>query len=327
MRPATHQRFVDKAEAAMVAAVEIYNKPCFPYREEVFSILALNAWELLLKAAVLKANNNDLRSIRVYEPKKLKSGRPSKKLYLKKNRTGNYQTIGLGVCLNKLSSGKSKIAPEIKTNLLALVAIRDNSVHYVTPSSVLACQIQEIASGCAHNFLLIAKEWFSRDLTASLSLVLPLSFAASGVSEAVVVSPDESRIIKHLAALVSAEVKQPTDFAVALRLTLKMERSSAPSATKVQISKDEDALKVTLSEEDIREKYPWDYDRLCRHLRTRYSNFLANNRFHKLRKPLQTDERYCKPRLLDPSNPNGTKKDFYSPNIVAEFDKHYTVKK
>lgn len=326
MRPATHQRFVDKAEAAMVAAVEIYNKPCFPYREEVFSILALNAWELLLKAAVLKANNNDIRSIRVYEPKKLKSGRPSKKLYLKKNRTGNYQTISLGVCLNELSSGKSKIAPEIKTNLHALVAIRDNSVHYVTPSSVLASQIQEIASGCVHNFLLIAKEWFSRDLTNSLSLVLPLSFAAGSVSEAIVVSPDENRIIKHLSALVSAEVKQPTDFAVALRLSLKMERSST-SSTKVQISKDQDALKVTLSEEDIREKYPWDYDRLCKHLRTRYSDFLANNHFHKLRKPLQTDERFCKPRLLDPGNPNGTRKDFYNPNIVAEFDKHYALKK
>lgn len=326
MRPATHQRFVDKAEAAMIAAVEIYNKPCFPYREEVFSILALNAWELLLKAAVLKAHNNDIRSIRVYEPRKLKSGRPSKKLYLKKNRTGNYQTIGLGACLNELNSGKKKIAPEIKTNLLALVAIRDNSVHYVTPSSVLASQIQEIASGCVHNFLLIAKDWFSRDLTNSLSLVLPLSFAASGVSEAIVVSPDESRIIKHLGALVSAEVKQPTDFAVALRLSLRMERSSAPSATKVQISKDQDALKVTLREEDIREKYPWDYDRLCKSLRTRYSNFLANNHFHKLRKPLENDERYCKPRLLDPSNPNGTKKHFYNPNIVGEFDKHYAVK-
>ena len=60
MRPATHQRFVDKAEAAMTAAIEIYNKPCFPYREEVFSILALNAWELLLKAAVLKGRSEQV---------------------------------------------------------------------------------------------------------------------------------------------------------------------------------------------------------------------------------------------------------------------------
>ena len=43
MRPPIHQRFVDKADAAITAAVEIYNKPSFAYREETFAILALNA--------------------------------------------------------------------------------------------------------------------------------------------------------------------------------------------------------------------------------------------------------------------------------------------
>jgi hypothetical protein len=52
MRPPLHQRFVDKAEAAITAAVEVYNKPSFVYREETFAILALNAWELLLKGKV-----------------------------------------------------------------------------------------------------------------------------------------------------------------------------------------------------------------------------------------------------------------------------------
>ena len=43
-RNSRSERLLDKAEAAMVAAVEIYNKPLFPYRAEAFSILALNAW-------------------------------------------------------------------------------------------------------------------------------------------------------------------------------------------------------------------------------------------------------------------------------------------
>jgi len=326
MRPPTHQRFVEKAEAAMISAVEIYNKPTFPFREEIFSILALNAWELLLKAAILKENSNDLRSIRVYEPRKLKSGAPSKKLYLKKNRTGNYQTIGLGACFSNLQRMKINFPIEIKTNLLALTAIRDNSVHYITASSVLAAQIQELASGCVHNFILLSQKWFGRDLCNSLSLVLPLSFAAGGNKQAVLVSPDENRIIRHLNALVAAEIKQPSDFAVALRLSLKLEKSASASSSKVQISRDPDALKVTLSEEDIRQNYPWDYDQLCKHLRKRYINFLANNAFHALRKPLETMERYCKPRLLDPGNPNGTKKHFYNANIVSEFDKHYKLR-
>jgi hypothetical protein len=54
MPRATLLLFVDKSIGACLAAIEIYNKPNFSYREEVFSILMLNAWELLLKARVMK---------------------------------------------------------------------------------------------------------------------------------------------------------------------------------------------------------------------------------------------------------------------------------
>lgn len=49
-----------------MSAIEVYNKPVFLYREETFAILALNAWELLLKAKVLTESHNDPRSLRVY---------------------------------------------------------------------------------------------------------------------------------------------------------------------------------------------------------------------------------------------------------------------
>jgi len=35
------------SKAALIGAIEIYNKPRFEYRDEVFVILLLNAWELL----------------------------------------------------------------------------------------------------------------------------------------------------------------------------------------------------------------------------------------------------------------------------------------
>ena len=59
-------RLVRKGEAALLAAIEVYNKPGFLYREETFSILTLNAWELLLKARLVAENNNDPRCIYVY---------------------------------------------------------------------------------------------------------------------------------------------------------------------------------------------------------------------------------------------------------------------
>lgn len=64
----------------MISAIEIYNKPDFKYREETFAILAINSWELLLKAKWLKDNDNKIRSLYVFEKTKKKNGELSKKL-------------------------------------------------------------------------------------------------------------------------------------------------------------------------------------------------------------------------------------------------------
>ena len=45
------------------------------------------------------------------------------------------------------------------------------------------------------------------------------------------------------------------------------------------------------------------------------------------RKTLAANPQYKKTRYLDPANTSGSRKDFYNPNIVAEFDKAYTKKK
>src|SRR5437868_15124167 len=95
-------RLVKKAEAALLAAIEIYNKPSFAYREETFAILALNAWELLLKAKLLDINNNTDRCLFIYSTKTLAPGKQSKKLYLKRNRTGNKMTAGIDECIDRL---------------------------------------------------------------------------------------------------------------------------------------------------------------------------------------------------------------------------------
>ena len=50
----------------MLAAIEVYNKPTFAYREESFAILAINSWELLLKARLLQLENNRLAVILSY---------------------------------------------------------------------------------------------------------------------------------------------------------------------------------------------------------------------------------------------------------------------
>jgi len=88
-------QLLDKAKSALISAIEIYNKPDFAYREETFCILALNAWELLLKARILSSEGNNPRSIYVYERRRTRTQDWSKKNYIKRNRAGNPYTMGL----------------------------------------------------------------------------------------------------------------------------------------------------------------------------------------------------------------------------------------
>jgi hypothetical protein len=180
VRPALYSKFLSKAEAALTAAVEIYNKPAFRYREETFALLAINAWELLLKARILKDAGNDLRAIRVYEPRRTKSGKVSRKLYLRRNRAGSALTFSLGACVVELDkNAATRLSPEVKSNLDALIAVRDSAAHYINASPILARQVLEVATATVKNFIVLAKQWFQFDFSQSLSLILPLSFVGS----------------------------------------------------------------------------------------------------------------------------------------------------
>jgi len=44
---ARSKELLDRAVAATVAAIEIYNKPDFLYREQAFAVLAINGWEFI----------------------------------------------------------------------------------------------------------------------------------------------------------------------------------------------------------------------------------------------------------------------------------------
>ena len=49
---------VDKSIEAFIVGVELYNKPTIKYRVEGFSFFICNAWELMLKAHLLKTKGN-----------------------------------------------------------------------------------------------------------------------------------------------------------------------------------------------------------------------------------------------------------------------------
>lgn len=311
----------------MLAAIELYNKPDFRYREEAFAVLALNAWELLLKAKLIAESSNQARAIYFYEKRQTRQGELSRKLYLRKNRAGNVHTIGLGQVIVDLEVKKGiRLSPSVKRNLDGLTEIRDNAVHYINASPRLSKQVLQIGTAAVKNFIELAKAWFSMDLSAYNLYLMPIGFVgAPGAAVAIATSPDEERLIRFLAGLVRESGDDPSkDFHVALEVNLSFKRSAVDAAAVVAVTNDPAAPQVAITEEDIRRLYPWDYRQLTDRLKRRYIDFKENQKFHDIKRPLLTDPRFVKSRYLDPGNPKSPKKDFYNPNVVAEFDKHHT---
>jgi len=145
---------------AALSSIEIYNKPDFKYREQVFVILIVNAWELLLKAKILKDNDDDLSSLYVYQ-----KGQP------KTNRSGNPLTIEIFGAVKRLN-----LAPPIHENLNALIEIRDTVVHFFTSES-LSYLVYTLGVAALRNYQRLVKDWFDQSLLNYNFYILPLGFA------------------------------------------------------------------------------------------------------------------------------------------------------
>jgi len=310
----------------MLAAIEIYNKPNFSYREECFAILAINSWELLLKARLLQLSNNKMSSILLYQKRRKADGDLSTKLYRVKNRAGNYLSIGLFPSIDRLRYDfGDTFDPAIRKNLELLCEIRDNAIHFFNKGSNIAKLAQELGTASLRNYLLLVARWFGVDMSQYNFFLMPLAFVREEMDVAMVtLNAGERRLVDFLQAAKEENLESgDSDFNVALTLDIKFSKTKSSDAAQVRVTNDPEAPAVRLSEEDLREKYPWDYSILTTRLRKMYRNFSENHRYHEIRRTLEDDDRFCRTRYLDPLKKSGTPKRFYNPNIIREFDAHY----
>jgi hypothetical protein len=109
----SYRKLAGNSTSAMMAAVEIYNKPRFFYRDEITVILIMNAWELLLKAIVSKAGRS---------------------IFEKKVRGQPYRTLTWGaaftIATNSSIWPKDVAAQAVRENIELLALYRNSSVHF-----------------------------------------------------------------------------------------------------------------------------------------------------------------------------------------------------
>ena len=321
------KELLDRSIAATVAAIEIYNKPNFPYRAETFCILAINGWELLLKAKWLKENRNRIQSLYVKEFGTNSDGLKSKRKTIKRTRAQIPFTHGLDY-LSKILVEQKQLDPIAKDNLDALLELRDISVHFFHQSkSGLAESLQEIGAASLKNFVLTVQEWFAHDLSDFNFYLMPLAFVElPRQAEAIVLNQEERNFLRYVQHLEERTQSKDSEYAFMINYEVKLTRSKAKGVPEAQFTNNPNAPELRMTEEQIRDKYPWDFKEFTDRCRKRYTDFKINVTFYDIRRPLLENDKFSRIRYLDPGNPKSVQKRFYNPNILQEFDKHYSRK-
>lgn len=317
---------LDKSISAMIAAIEVYNKPDFMYRGETFSILAINSWELLLKAKYLKDNHNKMRSLYVMEPIINKDGSKSKKKKIKTTRSGNPFTHSIEFIAKKLIE-KGEMDQVVFNNIMALIELRDSAIHFYNYSLKFNVRIQEIGTASLKNYVSLYKKWFDKDLSEFNFYLMPLSFVqAHKETDILLLNAEEKNFFKYVDDLEDS-ASSDGEYSIALNIDVKFSKSTSKDAIKVALSQDSDAIKVTLTEEQLKLKYPMDYAELTAKCKERYIDFVLNGDYHTNRRLYENDDKCAYTRYLDPDKKKSGKKVFYNDVMLLRLDKHYTKKR
>ena len=128
-------KLIEKSTEAFIMGLEIYNKPTIKYRVEGFSFFICNAWELMLKAKLLKEG---------------------KSIYYKDTD----RTISLELAIKKIYTDKRQ---PLRINLEEIIKLRNISTHFITEEyeGVYAPFFQS----CVLNFSEQIKKFHNIDIT------------------------------------------------------------------------------------------------------------------------------------------------------------------
>ena len=139
------KKLIDKSIEAFTMAIEIYNKPTIRYRVEGFSFFISNAWELMLKAHLIKTKGE-------------------KSIYYKNNPD---RTLSVEVCVKKAFTNDKD---PLRLNLEKIIELRNTSTHFITEDYEMV--YIPLFQACVLNFADKLQEFHEIDI----SQIIPYSF-------------------------------------------------------------------------------------------------------------------------------------------------------
>ena len=143
------------AASALLAAIEIYNKPTVEYREQTLALLVTNAWEVLLKARIVQQSGGKLETLYRREPKSER--------YVRDKETQEPRTIGLRRILSQFP-----LPDEVKANIKGLMEVRNRAAHMGVLSAEVRERILGFGTASVHNFVKLSTPMVRTDSCGSL---------------------------------------------------------------------------------------------------------------------------------------------------------------
>ena len=176
-----HKKTVDlllnKATEAFMMAIEIYNKPSIKYRVEGFALFICNAWELMLKAHLIKKNGMD-------------------SIYYKDNAN---RTLSLENCIEKVFTNNKD---PLRKNLEKIIELRNTSTHFITEEYEMV--YIPLFQACVLKFSEKIDSFHNIDMTS----IIPQNFLTLSVS---MKSLNETEIIAKYPDIIANKILNSKD--------------------------------------------------------------------------------------------------------------------
>src|SRR5690242_6358753 len=156
-----YRHLCDHSFHMALSAIEVYNKPNFAARDQVFPILMTCAWESLLKAKLLRNSRGRMSVLYVQQGGSFK-----------RKKTGEFITIGVPEAIDRL-----KLPEVVGQNIRRLCDVRDAATHLTAASRTLPYLVYTLGAASLRNYSKLMRDWFGRNLGEYDFYILPLGFS------------------------------------------------------------------------------------------------------------------------------------------------------
>ena len=292
------------AGAALLAAIEIYNKPTVEYREQTFALLATNAWEILLKARLVQLGQGKIQTIY-----RRKSG---SRHYERDRITNEPITINLSQAINRAG-----LPLEVKANIHGIIVTRNKAAHLGVLKPEVQDRVLRFGTASVQNFIKLTSKWFGE--TVDTPYLLPVGFVGHATSTGDNFPKGQRELIRtldNLARLPSGTSDPEYTVVMNVQIDVKPGLSGGGS---VGMTRDPKAPKFRVSDDEALEIFSATHHDLVAKCKKRYSNFKQNAHFYRLLESVKSDPYCTYERQLNPNSETSSTQIFY--NLDSTFAK------